>query len=157
KSQRSFQPYNNRGFRPGNNNNNNNHNNSHNNNNNSRMSSSVGNYNQTAALVCPKCKGRHVGNTCVTCFHCNEVGHYKSSCPKLKRDAVNSMQAARPRAQGRVFTMSGTEVGANEDLIQGTCNVNEIPLSVLFDSGATHSFIAIDVVNRLALPVVFTL
>ncbi|XP_019430812.1 PREDICTED: uncharacterized protein LOC109338123 [Lupinus angustifolius] len=118
------------------------------------MSSSVGNYNQTATLVCPKCKGRHVGNTCVTCFLCNEVRHYKSSCPKLKREAVNSMQVARPRAQGRVLTMSGAEVGANEDLIQGTCNINEIPLSVLFDSGATHSFITIDVVNRLALPVV---
>ncbi|XP_019431459.1 PREDICTED: uncharacterized protein LOC109338640 [Lupinus angustifolius] len=68
---------------------------------------------------------------------------------------MNSMQAARPRAQGRVFTMSGAEVEANEDLIRGTCNVNEIPLSVLFDSGATHSFFVIDVVNRLALPVVF--
>ncbi|XP_019431098.1 PREDICTED: uncharacterized protein LOC109338343 [Lupinus angustifolius] len=84
----------------------------------------------------------------------NNRGHYKTSCPKLKREAVNSVQAARPRAQGRVFTMSGAEVGANEDLIQGTCNVNESPLSVLFNSGATHSFIAIDVVNRLALPVV---
>ncbi|XP_019433146.1 PREDICTED: uncharacterized protein LOC109340038 [Lupinus angustifolius] len=50
--------------------------------------------------------------------------------------------------------MSGAEVRANEDLIQGTCNVNEIPLYVPFDSGATHSFIAIDVVNRLALHVV---
>ncbi|XP_019435009.1 PREDICTED: uncharacterized protein LOC109341529 [Lupinus angustifolius] len=47
-----------------------------------------------------------------------KVGHYKSSFQKLKREAVNSVQAARPRAQGRVFTMSGTEVGANEDLIQ---------------------------------------
>ncbi|XP_019430788.1 PREDICTED: uncharacterized protein LOC109338105 [Lupinus angustifolius] len=80
--------------------------------------------------------------------------HYKSSCPKLKREAVSSVQAAPPKAHGIVFTMSGAEVGANEDLIQGTYNVNEIPLSVLFDSGATHSFIAIDVVNRLALPVV---
>ncbi|XP_019434551.1 PREDICTED: uncharacterized protein LOC109341167 [Lupinus angustifolius] len=118
------------------------------------MSSSVGNYNQTTTPVCPKCKGRHVGNTCVTCFHCNEVGHYKTSCPKLKREAVNSVHAARPMAQGRVFTMSGAEIGANKDLIQGTCNINEIPLSVLFDSGATHSFTAIDVVNHLALPVV---
>ncbi|CAL0335001.1 unnamed protein product [Lupinus luteus] len=117
------------------------------------MSSSVGSYNQVATPVCPKCKGRHVGNICVTCFHCNEVGHYKSSCPKLKKEGMNAVQATRLRAPGRVFTMSGAEIGANEDLIQGTCNVNEISLSVLFDSGAIHSFIAIDVVNRLALPV----
>ncbi|XP_019432303.1 PREDICTED: uncharacterized protein LOC109339341, partial [Lupinus angustifolius] len=82
------------------------------------------------------------------------VGHYKSACPKLKREVVNSVQVARPRAQGRVFTMSGAEVEANIDLIQGTCNINEIPLSVLFDSGVTDSFIAIDIVHRLALPVV---
>ncbi|XP_019427130.1 PREDICTED: uncharacterized protein LOC109335452 [Lupinus angustifolius] len=80
--------------------------------------------------------------------------HYKTSCPKLKREVVNSVQAARPRAQGRVVTLSGAEIGANEDLIQGTCNVKEILLSVLFDSGATNSFVAIDVVNRLALPIV---
>ncbi|OIV90394.1 hypothetical protein TanjilG_10694 [Lupinus angustifolius] len=50
--------------------------------------------------------------------------------------------------------MSGAEIKEDEDLIQGTCLVNEISLSVLFDSGATHSFISHDVVNRLELPIV---
>ncbi|CAL0314075.1 unnamed protein product [Lupinus luteus] len=47
-----------------------------------------------------------------------KTGHIRLFCPQLKKEEVNSVQAARPKAKGRVFTMSGTEVENNEDLIQ---------------------------------------
>ncbi|XP_019450663.1 PREDICTED: uncharacterized protein LOC109352932 [Lupinus angustifolius] len=75
-------------------------------------------------------------------------------CPKLKRDEVNIVQAAKPKAKGKMFTMSIAEIEGNEDLIQDTCCFNEISLFVMFDSGATHSLISNDVVNRLELPIV---
>ena len=37
------------------------------------------------------------------------------------------------------------------NLIQGTCYIKNFPLVVLFDSGATHSFISNDSVKRLEL------
>ncbi|CAL0331136.1 unnamed protein product [Lupinus luteus] len=143
-------PFNNRSFRQGKSNNYNNSRNTKNNNN-SRVSASVGNYNNNTPPWCSKCKGKHNGFDCPVCFHCNQPGHIKPMCPKLKREEVNIVQATRQKAKGGVFTMSETEIEENEDLIQGTCRINEISLCVLFHLGATHSFIFIDVVNRLAL------
>ena len=54
---------------------------------------------------------------------------------------------------GRVFAMTRSEVVESEDLIQGKCIIRECLLDVLYDSGATHSFIALDCVERLGLPV----
>ncbi|XP_019431615.1 PREDICTED: uncharacterized protein LOC109338765 [Lupinus angustifolius] len=45
-------------------------------------------------------------------------GHIKLMYPKLKKEEVNIVQVARPKAKGRVFTMSGAEIEGNEDLIQ---------------------------------------
>ncbi|CAL0304657.1 unnamed protein product [Lupinus luteus] len=49
--------------------------------------------------------------------------------------------------------MNGSEAGDADGLIQGTCLVNDVPLFVLFDSGATHSFISCDCVKQLGLQV----
>ncbi|KAF1883522.1 hypothetical protein Lal_00014651 [Lupinus albus] len=74
----------------------------------------------------------------LTCFHCKEVGHIRRYCPKLPQ-SVNAVRlnVLVPR---RVFTMSGAEVSSTDGLIKGNCMVAGIPLLVLFDSGATHSF-----------------
>ncbi|KAF1879566.1 hypothetical protein Lal_00033223 [Lupinus albus] len=47
--------------------------------------------------------------------------------------------------------MSGAEASNVDGLIKGNCMVAGIPLLVLFDSGATHSFISIECVDRLKL------
>ncbi|KAF1874104.1 hypothetical protein Lal_00041548 [Lupinus albus] len=94
----------------------------------------------------------HVGDVCprttLSCFHYKEVGHIKRYSPKL-RHGVNVVRAERPRSTARVFTMSGAEASDVDGLIKGNCMVAGIPLLVLFDSGATHSFICIECVNRL--------
>ena len=50
--------------------------------------------------------------------------------------------------------MSGSEAAASDDLIQGKCLIANKLLDVLYDSGATHSFISFTCVERLGLSIV---
>ena len=52
---------------------------------------------------------------------------------------------------GRVFTLNGVKASKSKDLIQGKCLISGIPLLVLFDSSATHSFISYLCVLNLKL------
>ena len=47
--------------------------------------------------------------------------------------------------------MSGSEAAASDNLIQGKCLIADKLLDVLYDSGATHSFISHACVERLGL------
>nr|KYP34847.1 hypothetical protein KK1_044140 [Cajanus cajan] len=49
--------------------------------------------------------------------------------------------------------MTGTKAVQNNDLIQGKCFIKGKTLNVLYDSGATHSFISNDCVQHLQLPI----
>jgi hypothetical protein len=60
----------------------------------------------------------------------------------------------RPRAQndwtsGRVFHLTQEEVRAALDVVAGTPLMNNFNVHVLFDPGATHSFIARRIVTKL--------
>ena len=48
--------------------------------------------------------------------------------------------------------MDAQEVDKSEDLIRDTCEVNGTILTVLYDSGASHSFISCDCMSTLQLP-----
>ena len=61
--------------------------------------------------------------------------------------------ASKPQHQGQVFTFSGEVAIESGDLIEGKCKVNGIILTVLYYSGAIHSFISYKCVRRLGLPV----
>ena len=60
-------------------------------------SRNLGNKPKGQVRVCPKC-GRYHWGECgknitevrneVRCFHCNEVGHIKRNCPRLRIEAV---------------------------------------------------------------------
>ena len=60
--------------------------------------------------------------------------------------------ANRPQYQGRVFTLNAEEATQSNDLIQGKCEVNDRTLTILYDSGAMHSFISHDCICKLELP-----
>lgn len=62
---------------------------------------------------------------------------------------ANNARAARPTSRGRVYTLSRVEASESDDLIMGNCDIDGNLLTVLFDSGATHSFISEDCVRRL--------
>ena len=63
----------------------------------------------------------------------------------------NNPCGGRPKVPSRVFAMSGSEDAASDDLIQGKCLIADKLLDVLYDLGATHSFISHACVERLGL------
>ena len=53
------------------------------------------------------------------------------------------------------FTLKSTEASKSKYLIQGKCFISGIPLLVLFNFGATHSFISCLCVEKLKLSMPF--
>ncbi|XP_058752158.1 uncharacterized protein LOC131625295 [Vicia villosa] len=89
---------------------------------------------------CDKCKRRHHGECkpfSVTYYECGEPGHVIKNCPKKK---------TQEKTAGRVYTLDAKKAKGNNNLIAGTCYVNNQPLCVLVDCGATHSFISTECV-----------
>lgn len=101
----------------------------------------------------------------VTCFHCNETGHYANKCPKKQQGLAPARPTSgvattggtnRPAGQftkGRVSHITAEEAHAAPDVVLGTFLVNSAPASVLFDSGASHSFVSNKFVGKYGLPV----
>src|ERR1044072_2218007 len=111
-------------------------------------------------VVCFKCQktGHYAnerGDTAAVCWNCNKAGHIAKDCKAPKAEpALNAARGKRPAAPGRVFAITWQQTEEVHELIQGTCTIAGTPLVVLFDSGATHSFISVECVRRLGLPVV---
>jgi len=57
----------------------------------------------------------------------------------------------RPQATGRVYAMSGAEASGSGNLVMGSCMLASTSCCVLYDSGATHSFVSDACVNRLGM------
>ena len=90
----------------------------------------------------------------MTWFNYRGKGHISTSCPHLrkqKRSESLNNQSGRSRTTRRVFSLSGTDATQSDDLIQGTCFISQVHLIVLYDLGATHSFISRVCVEKLAL------
>ncbi|KAL5128316.1 hypothetical protein HKD37_14G040582 [Glycine soja] len=85
--------------------------------------------------------------THVTCYKCGKPGHISSNC---NSGGLND-QTRRPKATGRVFTLTGAKASKSKDLIQGKCFTSGIPSLVLFDSGETYSFTSYLCVEKLKL------
>ncbi|XP_058784179.1 uncharacterized protein LOC131658949 [Vicia villosa] len=97
---------------------------------------------------CDKCRRRYTGDcrfAPVTCFECGEHGHISPRCPRKKK--------APETTTGCVYTLYARKAKGNNNLIAGTCYVNNQPLCVLVDYGATHSFISTECVCRLGLEI----
>ncbi|XP_027936185.1 uncharacterized protein LOC114191205 [Vigna unguiculata] len=57
----------------------------------------------------------------------------------------------RPRAPGRVFALTTTEAAQLGNLVHATFLLFDHEVVVLYDSGATHSFVSNECVRRLGL------
>ena len=55
--------------------------------------------------------------------------------------------------QGRVFSLNAKETTQSDNLIQGKCEANSRTLTMLYNFGATHSFISHNCIDRLGLSV----
>ena len=118
-------------------------------------------------LRCYNCGGEHLrrdytrpassggsGMSTRKCYASDQPEHFANKCPNRKAAPVSRSQPSssdRPRAAGRVFAMTSTEATRSSNLILDHCLLFGNSVLVLFDSGALHSFISHDCVERLGL------
>ncbi|XP_027337039.1 uncharacterized protein LOC113850671 [Abrus precatorius] len=67
--------------------------------------------------------------------------------------ASRASSKVKPSVQGKVFAVSRSQASKSDELIRGKCIINDRLCDVLFDSGATHSFVSMDCVNCIGLPI----
>nr|ABA98065.2 retrotransposon protein, putative, Ty3-gypsy subclass [Oryza sativa Japonica Group] len=115
------------------------------------------------------------GPSAVQCFRCNQMGHYARQCPQnptntnsghangsTARTPTPAAALSRPSSQasgqssrasnhfgrGRVNHIQAETAQDAPDVVMGMFSVNSVPAIVLFDSGASHSFISQAFVKR---------
>jgi hypothetical protein len=102
------------------------------------------------------------------CFHCGEQGHWAMQCPKKmaqQQSASNALarqnapqQGAGNRGQtrynhGRLNHLEAEGIQEAPGMILGTFSVESHSTKLLFDSGATHSFVTASWVEAHNLPI----
>jgi hypothetical protein len=101
------------------------------------------------------------------CFACGEKGHFTNRCPN-SHPHVNPLVVATPvptrgansvpvaakqnYVHGRVNHVSVEEAQEAPDVGIGMFLINDTSVIVLFDSGASHSFISVVYVGKHNLP-----
>src|SRR3954471_18020679 len=86
----------------------------------------------------------------VECFKCKKMGHYANECPEKK---VEGTTKPNPFQKGQVNHINVEEIYEESDVVAGKFKLNSIPALVLFDTGASHSFISRAFVDINGLPV----
>jgi hypothetical protein len=103
------------------------------------------------------------------CFKCGELGHYANNCPRRNQQtpqknsnkrtdqntpARGSAQNKTPQNQsrGRVNHVTAESVSEDANMVYGMFLINSILASILFDSGASHSFVTKSFVEKHNIP-----
>ncbi|XP_048627230.1 uncharacterized protein LOC106423420 [Brassica napus] len=102
-----------------------------------------------SARDCPRQEQGASGDT-RTCHYCGKKGHLRRDCPKLSSGLSKSRgEASRPdQNRGQTSAPRVYELAKDEDrtgpfqAITGTRSIGGVETHVLFDTGATHSFVS---------------
>jgi hypothetical protein len=91
------------------------------------------------------------------CFKCDISGHLAQQCPS-KLSATGAGSQSRSQGQqnytyGKVNHVTTEEAQQAQDVVLGMFLVSSHPATVLFDSGASHSFISSSFVVKHQLPI----
>ncbi|XP_052729596.1 uncharacterized protein LOC128193377 isoform X2 [Vigna angularis] len=119
---------------------------------------------QPGNITCFQCGGPHYRSSCPQlvggkfCTRCRRNGHLESEYNMGGRAVLrpsnagrNQPRGGRAQAVGRVYAITGAEAASSGNLIIGECLLYGISCRVLFDSGATHSFISKACVEKLEI------
>ncbi|MQL79880.1 hypothetical protein Taro_012322 [Colocasia esculenta] len=116
---------------------------------------------------CPHCRRAHGGTECWKlagkCLKCGISEHRIKDCPMLQQGVQRGPAPAaaavvpaigrpgRPRAPARVFALAREDTEQADHVTEGTVLFLGVHARVLFDTGATHSFISEHFSRKLAL------
>jgi hypothetical protein len=102
------------------------------------------------------------------CFACGEKGHFSNQCPNPRSRPPPTAASTPAPTRGANFVpvaarqnyvhrkvnhVAVEEAQEAPDVVIGTFSVNDISVVVLFDSGASHSFISAAYVEKHNLPI----
>jgi hypothetical protein len=95
------------------------------------------------------------------CYNCGQPGHYINEFPKPKPNKQGEGPGFRQGNQGKKLVVqvkqgklnftTMVDIPEGAAVLTGTFSIRDHPVKILFDSGATHSFISESLVCKLGL------